>query len=68
MRQIIGLSLGLVLLVGGCDGNDGNVPEAGPPPISGGTLHVTADARYARCISTQVPLSERVRTACEVMP
>ena len=47
MRQIIGLSLGLVLLVGGCDGNDGNVPEAGPPPISGGTLHVTADARYA---------------------
>lgn len=47
MRTIMGVSLGLALMLGCDGGNDGNVPSAGPPPISGGTLHVTSDGRYA---------------------
>lgn len=44
MRHLAPLAL---LLVCGCTSTDSNVPPSGPPPVSGGTLHVTEDARWA---------------------
>ena len=44
MRQI---APWLLLFAFGCDSTDSNVPPGGPPPVSGGTLHVSADGRWA---------------------
>lgn len=44
MRQIAPL---LLLFVFGCESRESNVPPGGPPPVSGGTLHVSADGRWA---------------------
>jgi hypothetical protein len=46
MKRISTLVLALALL-GGCQSNGSNVPSAGPPPVSGGTLELTRDGRYA---------------------
>ncbi len=43
-------ALGLALiLLSACseEANDEHIPADGPPPVSGGTLHVTEDGRYA---------------------
>lgn len=47
MRLLPMLSIAALAVSTGCAQNDANVPEHGPPPISGGTLHVTRDGRFA---------------------
>ena len=46
MRLLTTLCVALALATG-CAQTDSNVPDDGPPPISGGTLHVTRDGQWA---------------------
>jgi len=47
MRLYPMLTIAAVLLAAGCDERDSNIPEGGPPPVTGGTLHVTSDGTWA---------------------
>lgn len=47
MRHLTLLSVAALAVSAGCTQTDSNVPEQGPPPIAGGTLHVTRDGRWA---------------------
>ncbi|MCA9608301.1 MAG: hypothetical protein KC619_21980, partial [Myxococcales bacterium] len=47
MRLLPMLSIAALVVSTGCTQNDANVPEHGPPPIAGGTLHVTRDGHWA---------------------
>lgn len=46
-RHPLALPLFAAALALGCEANDAHVPPAGPPPVAGGTLAITADGRIA---------------------
>ncbi|MCB9592064.1 MAG: cytochrome-c peroxidase [Sandaracinaceae bacterium] len=68
MRLLTTLCVALALATG-CAQTDSNVPDDGPPPISGGTLHVTRDGQWAiasdpaRAAIHIVDLNARTETA-----
>lgn len=63
------LSVAALAFSVGCTQTDSNLPEQGPPPVTGGTLHVSRDGRWAiasdpdRAAIHVVDLAARAQTA-----